>query len=280
MLFSTLEDFTLNELCELFNRAFADYFVTIRLTPEQLHEKILSEDIKLDKSVGIIQKNQLVGFIFHALRNINGKLVAYNAGTGVIPEFRGKNATEKMYGFILPELIEMNVSEVMLEVMEQNIPAIKSYSKVGFEKIVDLNCYKGKLARLEYSSDISIKEINKENLDNMQNFWTWNPTWQHATETIKKSDVYKILGAFVNDEIVGYLAANPNSGRVAQFAVNSAYRKRGIGKALFSSFSKFTDTEMSIINVDGNCFETHSFLLKLGFTHFLTQHKMCLKLKS
>lgn len=280
MLFTTLEDFTLSELCDLFNSAFADYFVTIKLTPGQLHEKIVSEDIKLDKSVGIVRKNQLVGFIFHAIRNIDGKLVAYNAGTGVIPEFRGKNATEKMYRFILPELIKMNVSEVLLEVMEQNIPAIKSYRKVGFEKIVELTCYKGKIVPLEYRADISIKEINKENLDNMQEFWTWYPTWQHATETIKKSDVYKVLCAFVDDKPVAYLAANPQSGRVAQFAVNSAYRKQGIGKALFTYFSNSSDAEISIINVDGNCMETNSFLLKMGFTHFLTQHKMCLKLKS
>lgn len=280
MLFTTLEDFTIAELCDLFNNAFADYFVKIELTPELLQKKISSEDIQLNKSVGIVSKGKPVGFIFHAIRNMEGKLVAYNAGTGVIPEFRGKNATEKMYNFILPELIKLNVSKVLLEVIEQNIQAIKSYRKVGFEKVVDLKCYKGKPGFIGGLTDISVKETEVFSAEELQQFWTWIPTWQHSTETIKKSGVYKIYGAYLNEKMVGYLAANPQSGRVAQFAVHPTFRKQGIGKALFAGFSHYSNAEISVMNVDGNCFESNSFLLHLGFTHFLTQHKMQLKLQS
>src|SRR5210317_1896705 len=100
MRFKTLENLSVLELTSLFNEAFADYFVNINLTPVILQEKINSEEIVLNKSVGLFTNNQADGFIFHALRHG----VAKNAVTCVIPKFRGKKATVKMYCEILPQL--------------------------------------------------------------------------------------------------------------------------------------------------------------------------------
>ena len=106
---SSLKNLSILELTTLFNLAFADYFVKINLTPEILQEKIYSENVKLNKSVGIFSGNKPVGFILHAVRTINEQKIAYNAGTGVVPEFRGEKSTIKMYKHILPILKKSGV---------------------------------------------------------------------------------------------------------------------------------------------------------------------------
>ena len=61
----TLENLSLQQLTQLFNAAFADYFVKIELTPKMLNEKIISEDIKPEKSAGVFVDEKQLGFIFH-----------------------------------------------------------------------------------------------------------------------------------------------------------------------------------------------------------------------
>lgn len=274
MHFNTLENLSVIELTSLFNEAFADYFVKINLTPDILQEKINSEEIILNKSVGLFTNNQAVGFIFHALRNG----VAYNAGTGVIPQFRGNNATVKMYDFILPQLKNAGLTKIVLEVIDENIQAIKSYEKVGFTKERNLPGFKGKLLNSEGNNSIKIVEIENNRLNELQSFWNWEPSWQHSTATIQKSTTFKTYGAFFEQKLVAYLTANPYSGRVAQFAVNPLFRKQRIATTLFQYLAKIFTRDISVINVDGNNTETHLFLEKIGLQHFLTQYKMILNL--
>lgn len=274
MNFNSLEKCSITEITSLFNRAFADYFVKIELTPELLTEKIISEGIQLDKSLGIFDGNRVVGFILHALRNS----VAYNAGTGVIPEYRGQNATAKMYNYILPKLKTVKVSELVLEVMAENTQAIKSYEKVGFKKVIDLLGFQGKVNNFSEKYDLQVSPIDNSELNTFETYRDWQPTWQHSTATIQKSSLYKSFGAFKNGELLGYLCANQQSGRVAQFVVKPQFRKQGVATSLFQNFAKKIDGDISVINVDGNAKDTHAFLKKVGLKHTFTQYKMSLEL--
>ncbi|MCY1721899.1 GNAT family N-acetyltransferase [Prolixibacteraceae bacterium Z1-6] len=270
MQFSTLEKLTISELTVLFNKSFADYFVKIEFTPDLLKEKIYSEDIQLDKSVGVFLNNEPTGFILHAIRNNR----AYNAGTGVIPAFRGNNATCKMYDFILPILKKAGVSEIELEVIQQNTPAIKSYRKIGFEKENILKCFEGKINASPVNKHIKVKETTDTDFAHLEKWWNWKPTWQYSTETIKKSSSYKVFCAFLNNRICGYMVANLNSGRVAQFAVNPANRNQGIATALLQHLSDLYNGQLTINNVDGEQPESLSFLTNRSLNPFLTQYKM------
>lgn len=275
--FKTLENISLEELTKLFNHAFDDYFVKVNLTPQILAEKIKSEDIRLNFSVGVYTNERPAGFILHAVRNFPEGKQAYNAGTGVIPNFRGQNLTHKMYEFILPKLKEAEVSSSILEVMEQNVPAIKSYHKAGFQKITNLECFRGKVSLNREDNHISIQKINHPNFQELQTFWEWEPTWQHSVETIQKSTTYECYGAYIEGELAGYITANITTGRVAQFAVNSIFRRQGIGTKLFQNITRKCPDGITAINVDDSL-TTHFFLTSLGLKPFLRQHLMKLSL--
>lgn len=274
----TLENLSLQQLTQLFNAAFADYFVKIELTPKMLNEKIISEDIKPEKSAGVFVDEKPLGFIFHSIRKKENKLLAYNAGTGVVPEFRGQNATVKMYNYILPILKNIGVSKVELEVMEQNTPAIKSYEKAGFKKTGNLVCFKGIAKETEKNKTLKIVETDFKMLPDFENFCDWEPSWQHANETVVKTNSYKIISAEINKSFAGYMVFNPTTGRVAQFAVKPSERKKGVASALFAFASQKYHNELTCINIDENAHETVSFLKARGMKHFITQYKMEIQL--
>ena len=274
MQYRTLENLSAHDLCDLFNRAFSDYFVKIALSPEFFRNKLYSEDIDLSLSVGAFKDRKPLGFILHAIRSG----VAYNGGTGVIPEARGNHLTRKMYAFILPKIKEKGAGEIVLEVIDKNIQAIKSYEKVGFRKQVDLNCYKGTPAGKPINLDIQIKRLEKPDFQYFEGFWEWEPTWQHANLTLQKLKDYICFGAFKHGMLVAYAFLFPEKGRVAQFAVHPRYRKEGIGATLFQLLHQQCTNELYVMNVADTHSVTHLFLRSLGLSPFLTQHKMKLKL--
>jgi len=278
MNFRTLEQISIEQLTELFNASFAEYFVKVNLTPEILTEKIVSEDIDLKFSMGIFEGNKPVGFMLHAIREIDEKKMAYNAGTGVIKEFRGQNATVKMYGQLIPILKERGVSEVVLEVIAQNTAAIRSYEKAGFQIVSDLACFKGIVKEPVLNSDLEAKELQKLEEKNIQPFFDWQPTWQHANATISKMENLKTFGAFIEDELVGFLIGQPSRARVYQFAVARKHRRKGIGTALFHAFANMMKGEISIINIDDPGGNSQLFLQQIGLKPFLSQYKMKLKI--
>lgn len=278
MHFRTLEQLSVKQLTELFNASFAEYFVKVNPTPEILREKIVSEDIDLKFSMGIFEEDKPVGFMLHAIREIDGKKVAYNAGTGVIKEFRGQNATVKMYGKLIPLLKERGVSEVLLEVIAQNTAAIRSYEKAGFQIAADLACFNGAVKEPVSNANLEVKELEKLDFNQTTSFFDWQPTWQHTNATISKMENLKTFGAFIKDELVGFLIGQPSRARVYQYAVAHKYRRKRIGTALFYAFAKAMKSEISIINIDDPSGHSQLFLQKIGLKPFLSQYKMKLLL--
>ncbi|WP_340111936.1 GNAT family N-acetyltransferase [Maribellus mangrovi] len=278
MYFKTIENITIPEIAQLFNDAFADYFVKVEFTPELLWDKIESEDIRSDLSMGMFNNNTPVAFMLHGLREINGKNVAYNGGTGVIKEYRGQHVTVKMYGQLIPVLKEKGVDEIELEVIDKNTAAIKSYKQVGFQKIADLDCFSGIPKPATKNDKLVIHEFDQFDHHLFKSFWDWKPTWQNASETIKKLSSCKTFVAFVANKPVGYLSTIPQRARILQFAVAPEYRKQNIGSSLFRHFADIVSTEINVNNIDDPEQYTQYFLKKIGLKHFLTQHKMTLKL--
>lgn len=278
MQFQTLENLTIQELNNLFNAAFADYVVKIEMTPEKLQDKFESEDVSLEHSVGIFSDGKPVGFIFHAVRNSAAGKMAYNAGTGVIPKFRGKNATVLMYEFILPKLAKSGVKEVVLEVIDKNIPAIKSYKKVGFTILYELECYNG-FPGISKPKGPFIEEELAENFAPPEHFWNWQPTWQNATQTVIQSGHYKTWSIFQDNTPIAYLTGSQESGRIAQFAVDPDQRWKGLGTSLFCHFAGLSSNTPMVINVADKTGQTQDFLKAIGMKLFLKQYKMKLKLQ-
>ena len=275
---STLENRTFEEIAETFNLAFSDYFFPIKLNDEQLKTKFSSEGGKLDLSVGVFENEKLVAFILHFEDLINGKKVIYNGGTGVIPEFRGNHLTAKMYEFILSKLKNEKTDKMALEVLTQNLAALKTYQNQGFKITRELNCFKGKINNFtpnKLDETFEIKKLTELNWDLLQTFWDFEPTWQNSVSTMNYLEKENIcMGMEKENKLIGYLIYNPTIKRIHQIAVHQNFRNIGVGSHLLNFISKIEDGDLTIINVDSRMKNGNNFLEKRGFVNYTNQYEM------
>lgn len=104
----------------------------------------------------------------------------YNNATGVIKGFRNQGLTQQMYNFILPSLKKDNIRSIQLEVLDNNVAAIKAYKKVGFKKRRERHCYKGSVTIDTWSKDIIVKPLLDYDWQLFFTFWDLQPSWQNS----------------------------------------------------------------------------------------------------
>lgn len=272
MIINTLDTISTTAILNVFNQSFSDYLIPFHLELEQLEIKLKSENINLSYSVGAFVNDKLVGFILHGYDE--NQLCVYNGGTGVIPEFRGNGLTKNMYGFILPILKQHGIQQLVLEVISNNIPAIKSYEKIGYQKCRELNCYSGAVEGKQINRDVKIKDMLKADWNQLKPFWDVIPAWQYSIDTMSRSEgIYQTIGAFSKSQLIGYAVVNPKSGRISQIAISKSHRRKKVGTTLVSHIASQSQNKLSMINVDAESV-LNDFLIHLGFSHTLTQHEM------
>ena len=280
IILKTLEYITTEKLLEVFNLSFSDYVVPFCLTKEQLEDKIKSDSIKLEFSVGAFEDDQLIAFILHGYDTIDNLKIAYNAGTGVIPAKRGNKLTAKLYEYILPILHENNIDKLLLEVITTNAPAIKTYKNIGFKIIRELNCYKGSLNITNTNNDFEIRELEAYDWQQLQSFWDLKLSWQNsitAVEKLKKSNIS--IGVYDEERLLGCTIFNPKTKRIHQLSVDKNSRRKGIGRQLLAHISTTYGKDVSAINVDNTSAETLKFFKDIGMDIYIKQYEMELKLK-
>lgn len=76
---------------------------------------------------------------------------------------------------------------------------------------------------------------------------------------MRNLDMY---GAFIDDEVVGIIAARNGGKHISLFFVDSKYHRKGIGKMLFSAFIK--DNPAKVITVNSSPYAVEIYR-KLGF---------------
>jgi ribosomal protein S18 acetylase RimI-like enzyme len=276
----TLEGISTNELLEAFNLSFSDYIIPVTLSKEQLEEKIRIESVQLDLSVGAFRNERLIALILHGLDVIDGERVAYNSGTGVIPDERGNHLTEKLYSYVLPKLRSRDISKVQLEVIVENERAVRAYEKIGFQRKRELVCLKGMLNVTDTSDVSDVRIIEENDREKFRSFWDFVPAWQNSITAAEKSENQCVTyGIYSEDDLQAYVICNPNAKRILQIAVNKEHRRRGLGRRLFSFFSSEHSNKVSMINIDNSSNETMKFLSAMGLKEFIKQYEMELMIR-
>lgn len=263
-----------NDLLKAINGAFADYIVPFQLNDGQLQFKIESENILLEWSIGVFDSNQLVAFIMHGIRTENGKTIVYNAGTGVLPKYRGQGLVGKMYNYIQPFFKENKVNQHVLEVIENNQSAIRAYEKNGFYINRKLLCFSGKLQVESHSNIALIQPLNEFSWNDFQLFWDISPSWQSAELSMNNAKP-TALGAFIEGKLVGYVLFNSGKNRIYQIAVKPQERRKGIAKQLLVEVNKqLSDGTIQINNVDEAAENLKIFFEKQGLVNDINQFEM------
>lgn len=266
------------DLLKAINGSFADYIVPFQLNAEQLQFKMQSETIVPEWSIGVFEDKKMIAFIMHGVRTIDGKTVVYNAGTGVLPDYRGQGLVGKMYNYLQPFLKDYQVSQLVLEVIESNRSAIRAYEKNGFVIHRKLLCFGGTLQTTPRLNTASVQPLENFLWKDFKSFWDILPSWQSAVPSMDAAQP-AALGAFVDAELAGYVLFNPANKRIYQIAVAPQHRRTGIGTQLLAEVQQqLSNEKVQINNVDEAAENLKLFLEKQGLTNDINQFEMTKKL--
>jgi ribosomal protein S18 acetylase RimI-like enzyme len=122
-------DYPLPDLVETVNRGFEGYFVPITLKLNDFLNMVRKDGIDLGISRVLLADGQPIGIALLAHRGWTSRLAAMGIGS----EMRGRGAGSWFMDQLIDEACERGEHEMVLEVIEENKPAIHLYEKCGFE---------------------------------------------------------------------------------------------------------------------------------------------------
>lgn len=281
--YDTLENVSIERLHNTFMEAFSDYEVKIDMPILKLKQRLQRTGYVTQASMGASDNDVLVGFLLNSIREWDGKTTAYDAGTGVIKEYRNKGITSAMFLNVLKNLKGMEVEQYLLEVIQSNTSAVHLYKKQGFEVSREFECFNLEKKLFTCTPTHQVKHINDiTEIDwvKLMSFWDFKPSWQNSIDSIKAvSDEFICSTVSIDDVIVGYGIIDKNTGDIPQIAVDKSYRGKGIGSSILADLVKNTESSsLNVVNIDSQCISVKDFLLNLGFKLVVKQYEMILTL--
>jgi len=270
------------KLYSTFMAAFADYPMDVNTTTEEhLLLRMQKNTVDYHVSPGLYDGDRLVGFTLIGIDRWGDHLTAYDAGTGIVPDYRKQGWVRKMFDHALPWLREKGVERFVLEVLQQNEPAIKAYERSGFELARELKCYIGQVGHLQslhVPAFLDLCPIDRATLVRLESSADWLPSFENRFSAIDAiPDHVQITGAFEGDTCIGAAAYSPPLNWFLTLLVDPEYRRRGGGTALIRYVSATLSeqaTQLAVLNVDGADTGMQAFFESLGFTPFVNQYEM------
>jgi GNAT superfamily N-acetyltransferase len=127
---------TFQQALTVWNEGFQGYFADMTITMDRFMARFVQESLSPELSVLAWVNERPVGFILNGVRTIHGKRIAWNGGTGVVPEYRRSGLGRRMMEACLDVYRAHDIDTAYLEAIVQNTPAIALYQKFGY-RIVD-----------------------------------------------------------------------------------------------------------------------------------------------
>lgn len=274
--YRSLSDDDLESLYNCFLAAFSDYQVDMRMSREQFRQRIIRDGVLLQMSAGAFDGKRMVGFCINGLGQWQGTKTAYDAGTGVIREYRGRGVGKELFAFLTPQLQDANIEQYLLEVLTTNTPAATLYRKLGFVDTRRLAVFRPHRGR-NSSTHIAVKPIQQPDWSLYQSFWDSHPSWQNSVEACDRVvDDRSIVAAYVNDECAGYGIVFTPSANLMQLAVAPQHRRKGVGSAILAALE--SPERLKINNIDENFTPALAFYEANGYKQVLSQYEMVKRL--
>lgn len=151
---TSASNYPLPDLTDFLNLSFENYLVPIQFNISQFVTMLRKDSIDLDSSRVLLIDDEPSGIALIARRGWTSRLAAM----GIFRQMRGKGAGSWFMERVVQEAGQRNDHEMVLEVIEQNEPAVLLYQKFGFQIVRRLV---GFIHKNTTENDVSdLQEIN------------------------------------------------------------------------------------------------------------------------
>jgi ribosomal protein S18 acetylase RimI-like enzyme len=121
----------LPELADLLNRSFAGYLIEIKMDAAALAQMARQDGIDLNASQIILREGEAVGCALIARRGWSCRVAAM----GLVTEVRQQGLGRRLMEQLVTGAKARRERVMLLEVIEQNEPAVRLYERLGFRQL-------------------------------------------------------------------------------------------------------------------------------------------------
>ena len=281
--YESLSEDVIPEVYRTFVEAFSDYPLDVSQTSEEVfRNRALKNAVDLNSSIGVYYQDKMVGYTLVGVDYWKNAPSAFDVGTGIVKTHRGKGIAKEMFRYIIPKLRERGVKRFVLEVLQENEPAIKAYQKAGFRIVREFDCFQLVLEKARFGGDakipVGICSIDKSEISLFEPFLDWQPSWENSFASISRiPDRVILCGAKYEGTYVGLLVYYPALNWIMSIVVKQSFRRNGVGTFMLSRFLQEKDvklTYMKLVNVDHGDSGMLAFLSRSGFELYTRQFEM------
>jgi ribosomal protein S18 acetylase RimI-like enzyme len=149
-------DCTAEEVVAAFGRGFEGYLVPLRFTPQAYERRFRAENLDAYASRVYERDGAPVGIMLIARRGWTSRVAAM----GFAPEVRGQGLGRRFLAEAIEEARARRDRAMLLEVFEQNPPALALYTKLGFRTLRRLIGWKREPGPVEGGTGEILTEID------------------------------------------------------------------------------------------------------------------------
>lgn len=183
IVFATAEGLSIEQLAEAFTLGYTGYFVPITFSAERMQQHITNHDIDLRASWAAFADGVPVALCLLGQRGGHGWI----GGVGVAPDYRRRGVARALMQRVHQGARERGLTEIMLEVLVQNVQAKTLYEQLGYQVT-------RRLLILEAPADLGIPapELDVRPVtpaEALAHYAAFHPVanpWQRAPETLRR----------------------------------------------------------------------------------------------
>ncbi|MBO8172353.1 MAG: GNAT family N-acetyltransferase [Bacillaceae bacterium] len=199
-----LQDCTLTQAVTAWNRGFEGYDFDMTMSVDAFTARFNREGLSPRYSLVALDQDRPVGILLNGIRMVNGVKTAWNGGTAVDPEYRGKKVGHALMEATLQIYQEENVEQATLEAISRNMPAIRLYEKWGYHvvgQVASFNSGDPLKDQFQHGDSFSVKRGLAREAGYLS-FYRYSAPWQNHWESLRDGGETLILCDEENE--VGY----------------------------------------------------------------------------
>jgi ribosomal protein S18 acetylase RimI-like enzyme len=278
-----------DDAVKIWNEGFQGYFVDMRLSLNRYLSRLQREGLSPEFSLMAFSDGTPAGFLLNGIRTNPGPKVAWNGGTGVSPQFRGRGLGKALMRATVDLYKELGVQVATLEAISENKSAISLYQQFGYEvvdRLVFLN-HEGELNERTFrqpnSQAYSAAQVAPYLVGELEFYQELAP-WQGHWQSLIRQSGEALVVSSADSAAVGYALykkKRDDQEKITEIALHQCVAIPGadteaiIGCALRSVYAPLElECKRSTYNFTKSNEAVITMLMEAGFTSFIEQVHM------
>jgi GNAT superfamily N-acetyltransferase len=194
---------------KIWNEGFQGYFLDMTLSLDVYLSRLVRDGLSPGFSLVAFCEGRPAGFLLNGFLEKSGRTIAWNGGTGVSPEFRGRGVGKVLMKATLDLYDELGVDVAMLEAISTNEPAIALYKQFGYEAVDQLISlrHEGGLPEHLFINEHSksyVAERVAPHVAGSLEFYEELAPWQAHWQNVSRNQGAALIVSDVSGNTVGY----------------------------------------------------------------------------